>query len=242
MGDMRFIRNIAAYLLAFLLILFFFIPVLIVSGLCRYDKFLFALSRRVLKMVLKITGVKTRVLGLAAIDFSLPMVVICNHLSNLDGPLLISALPFNPRALIKTETRKIPLIGLLLKLADFVFVDRENPLRRQEALIEAVEKIKKKHCSFLVFPEGTRSKDGQTQNFKKGAFMMALKAGVPILPVKISGSHQLLPPGQIGIRAGTIEIELFPPLPLAGIQESKLTPWIQNLRQKIYTDKKHENH
>jgi 1-acyl-sn-glycerol-3-phosphate acyltransferase len=144
--------------------------------------------------------------------------------------------------LIKIESRKIPLIGLALKLADFVFVDRKNPLRRQEALTAAVEKIKKKRYSFLVFPEGTRSKSGQMQNFKKGGFMIALKAGVPILPVKISGSYQLMPPGQIAIKAGTVEIELFPPLALAGIQESKLTEWIQNLQQKIYTDKNHENY
>ena len=242
MKEMQFLRNILAYLLAFLLILLLFIPVLIVSGLCRYDKFLFGLSRCVLKIILKITGVKTRVRGLAAIDFSLPMVVVCNHLSNLDGPLLFSVLPFNPRVLIKTETRKIPLIGLVLNLAGFVFVDRKNPLRRQEALTEAVEMIKKNRYSFLVFPEGTRSRSGQVQNFKKGGFKMALKAGVPILPVKISGSYQLMPPGQIGIKAGTVEIELFSPLTLADIQESKLTEWIQNLRQKIYQDKKHENY
>jgi 1-acyl-sn-glycerol-3-phosphate acyltransferase len=242
MEAMRFLRNILAFLLAFLLTIFLYIPVLIVSGLCRYDKFLFSLSRFVIKMILKITGVKTRVRGLAAIDFSLPMVVVCNHLSNLDGLLLISVLPCNPRVLIKIESRKIPLIGLALKLADFVFVDRKNPLRRQEALTAAVEKIKKKRYSFLVFPEGTRSKSGQMQNFKKGGFMIALKAGVPILPVKISGSYQLMPPGQIAIKAGTVEIELFPPLALAGIQESKLTEWIQNLQQKIYTDKNHENY
>jgi 1-acyl-sn-glycerol-3-phosphate acyltransferase len=180
--------------------------------------------------------------GLAAIDFSLPMVVVCNHLSNLDGPLLFSVLPFNPRVLIKIETRKIPLIGLVLKLAGFVFVDRKNPLRRQEALNEAVKMIIKKHYSFLVFPEGTRSKSGQVQNFKKGGFKIALNAGVPILPVKISGSYQLMPPGQIGIKAGTVVIELFPPLALAGVQESKLTEWIQNLQQKIYQDKKNENY
>jgi len=237
MGDMRFFRNILAYLFAFLLVLLLFVPVLIVSGLCRYDNFLFTLSRFVLKTVLKIAGVKPRIKGMAAIDFSLPMVVVCNHVSNLDGPLLFSFLPFNPRALAKIETRRIPLIGLVLTLADFVFVDRKNPLRRQEALAEAVEKIKKKGYSFLVFPEGTRSKNGQIQNFKKGSFLIALKAGVPILPVKISGSHSLLPPGKIGIRPGTVEIELFPPRFLTGIPEDKLTEWIQDLQQKIYQDK-----
>ena len=242
MNDMRLLRNILAYLFAFLLILLLFMPVLIVSGLCRYDKFLFSLSRGVMKLILKITGVKIRVRGLAAIDFSQPMVMVCNHLSNLDGPLLFSALPCNPRVLIKTEARKIPLIGLVLKLADFVFVDRKSPLRRQEALTAAVALIKKKRYSFLVFPEGTRSKNGQAQNFKKGGFMIALKAGVPVLPVKITGSHQLMPPGRIGIEAGTVEIELFPPLTLAGMQESDLPGLIQNLQQKIYQDENHENH
>ncbi|MCX6554246.1 MAG: lysophospholipid acyltransferase family protein, partial [Candidatus Aminicenantes bacterium] len=210
MNVMRLLRNVAAYLLAFLLVVVLFVPVLIVSGLCRYDKFLYALSRAVMKIVLRIVGVRIRVHGAAGIDFSQPMVMVCNHLSNLDGPLLYSALPSDPRVLIKSEARKIPLIGLVLKLAGFVFVDRKNPRRRQEALNAAVELIKKKGCSFLVFPEGTRSRSGQTQDFKKGGFMIALKAGVPVLPVKISGSHQLMPPGRIAIRAGTVDIECFP--------------------------------
>jgi 1-acyl-sn-glycerol-3-phosphate acyltransferase len=239
---MLFFRNILAYLLAFFMILLLFIPVLIVSGLCRYDKFLFVLSRRVFIIVFKITGVQTRVHGLGNIDFSQPLVMVCNHLSNLDGPLLFSVLPCQPRALIKSEARKIPLIGLGLKLADFVFVERKNPPRRQEALAAAVEKIKKKHYSFLVFPEGTRSKDGLTQNFKKGGFRMASAAGVPVLPIKISGSHQLLPPGRIFIRPGTVDIELFSPLVMPGLRESDLAEWIQNLQNKIYQDNNHENH
>jgi 1-acyl-sn-glycerol-3-phosphate acyltransferase len=136
--------------------------------------------------------------------------------------------------LIKIETRKIPLIGLALEMADFVFVDRKNPLRRQEALNEAVEKINKKNYSFLVFPEVTRSRNGQMQNFKRGGFLMALKAGVPVLPIKISGSHQLLPPGRIVIKSGTVEIEVFSPQVLTGVQESELTEWMQNLQHKIY--------
>jgi 1-acyl-sn-glycerol-3-phosphate acyltransferase len=239
---MRLLRNILAYLLAFILIILLFVPVLVVSGLFRRDEFLYTLSRHGFGMILKITGVKTRVHGPAGIDFSRPLVMVCNHLSNLDGPLLFSALPCRPRALIKSEALRIPLIGLVLKLAGFVFVDRENPQQRQEALSEAVEKIKKKHYTFLVFPEGTRSQDGRIQNFKKGGFKIALAAGVPVLPVKISGSHQLLPPGRIAIKAGTVDIELFSPLAMPGLQESDLDEWIKDLQQKIYQDKNHENH
>lgn len=241
MVGMRLFRNILAFLIAFLLILLILIPVLVISGLFKRDKFLYFQSRLVIKTTLKLLGVRDKVRGLAAVDFSVPQVVICNHLSNLDGPLLLSILPVNPRVLIKTEARKIPLIGWVMKLADFVFVDRSSPQRRQEALTEAIEKIKKKHYSFLVFPEGTRSKDGRVQDFKKGSFLIALRAGVPVLPVKISGTHQLMPPGQKTIGRGTVAIEFFPRQELKNIAESGLTEFMQSLWQKIYADKNHEN-
>ncbi|HUU05934.1 MAG TPA: lysophospholipid acyltransferase family protein [Patescibacteria group bacterium] len=185
---------------------------------------------------------QAKVRGLAAVDFSVPQVVICNHLSNLDGPLLVSVLPVNPRVLIKVEARKIPLIGSVMKLADFVFVDRSSPQRRQEALAEAIEKVKKKRYSFLVFPEGTRSKNGRIQDFKKGSFLIALRAGVPVLPIKISGTHQLMPPGRKTVGRGTVEIEFFPRQELKNIAENKLAEFMKSLQQKFYTDKNHENH
>lgn len=241
MVGMRLFRNILAFFCAILLILFLFVPMVIVSGLCRQDRFLFFLSRFVIRTILKIIGVQAKVRGLAAVDFSVPQVVICNHLSNLDGPLLLSVLPVNPRVLIKAEARKIPLVGWVMKLADFVFIDRSSPHRRQEALAEAIEKIKKKHYSFLVFPEGTRSKDGKTKDFKKGSFLIALRAGVPVLPVKIWGTHQLMPPGQKTVGRGTVEIEFFPRQELKNTAESGLAEFMQSLRQKIYVDKNHEN-
>ncbi|MBE0664924.1 MAG: 1-acyl-sn-glycerol-3-phosphate acyltransferase, partial [Candidatus Aminicenantes bacterium] len=205
MVSMRLSRNILAFLIAFLLIVFSFIPVLIVSGLFKHKKFLFSQSRLVIKTTLTLFGVHVKVRGLAAVDFSVPQVVICNHLSNLDGPLLVSVLPVNPRVLIKAEARKIPLVGWVMKLADFVFVDRSSLQRRQEALAAAIEKVKKMCYSFLVFPEGTRSKDGRMRDFKKGSFLIALRAGVPVLPVKISGTHQLMPAGRKTVGAGTVE-------------------------------------
>jgi 1-acyl-sn-glycerol-3-phosphate acyltransferase len=242
MIGMRLFRNILAFLIAFLLILLIFIPVLIVSGLFKHDKFLFSQSRLVIKTTLKILGVQAKVRGLATVDFSVPQVVICNHLSNLDGPMLVGVLPVNPRVLIKTEARRIPLVGWVMKLADFVFVDRSSPQRRQEALAEAIEKIKKKRYSFLVFPEGTRSKDGRIQDFKKGGFLIALRAGAPVLPVKISGTYQLMPPGQKTVGRGTVEIEFFPRQELKDTTESGLTEFMQSLQQKIYGDKNHETH
>jgi len=234
MGDMRLIRNILAYILAFALILLFFFPVLLISGLLKRDGFLYASARLVIRAILKVLGVKTEVRGFRAADFSRPPVVICNHLSNLDGPMLLSVLPVNPRVLIKAEARKIPLVGWVMRLADFVFVDRSSPQRRQEALAEACEKISKKRYSFLVFPEGTRSKSGVMQDFKKGSFLIAARAGAPLLPVKISGTRDLLPPGRATCGSGTVTIDFFPLQEPGKMPESELPGWIRNLQQTYY--------
>jgi len=242
MVGMRLLRNILAFLLALLLILLLFIPVLIVSGLFKHDKFLFSQSRLVIRTTLRLLGVKANVRGLDAVDFSVPQVVICNHLSNLDGPLLVSVLPVDPRVLIKAEARNIPIVGWIMKLADFVFVDRSSPQRRQEAMAEAIAKIKSRGYFFLVFPEGTRSRDGRIQEFKRGSFLIAQRAGVPVLPVRISGTYPLMAPGRKTVGRGTVEIEFLPSRDLTSIPESALAGFIKDLQEKIYTDHNHEDH
>jgi len=121
-----------------------------------------------------------------------------------------------------------------MRLADFVFVDRSSPQRRQEALAEACEKISKKRYSFLVFPEGTRSKSGVMQDFKKGSFLIAARAGAPLLPVKISGTRDLLPPGRATCGSGTVTIDFFPLQEPGKMPESELPGWIRNLQQTYY--------
>jgi len=234
MEDMRLIRNILAYILAFLLILLLFFPVLIVSGLFKRDEFIYSSARIVIRAILWVLGVKVEPRGLRAADFSRPPVVICNHLSNLDGPLLLTVLPVNPRVLIKAEARKIPLVGWVMGLADFVFVDRSSPQRRQEALAEAIEKISKKRYSFLVFPEGTRSKNGAMQDFKKGSFLIAARSGAPLLPVRISGTRALLPPGRKTCGSGRVTVDFFPLRELAGRPDSELPDLIRGLQREIY--------
>jgi 1-acyl-sn-glycerol-3-phosphate acyltransferase len=235
---MRLLRNILALLSASLLILLLFIPVLVISGLFKRDGFIYTAGRLVIRAALKILGVKTLVRGLDTIDFSVPPIIVSNHLSNLDGPLLMTVLPVNPRVLIKAEVRKVPMVGWVMKLADFVFVDRSSAPRRQEALAEAIEKIQRKRYSFLVFPEGTRSRDGTMRDFKKGSFLIALKAGVPVLPVKISGTRRLWPRERKTCGRGSVEIDFFPLLDLGNVAESELSGFVKSMQQKIYADEK----
>lgn len=233
---MRLIRNILAFLLATLLILLLFLPVLVIAGLFRRVGFIYSSARLVIGAALAVLGVRTDVHGLDAVDRAQPPVIVSNHLSNLDGPLLVRTLPLDPRVLIKAEARRIPLVGWVMKLADFVFVDRSSAAQRQEALEEAIGKIRDKRCPFLVFPEGTRSRDGSMQEFKKGGFLIARRAGVPVLPVRISGTRRLLPPGRITCGAGTVRIDIFPPLDLGGVAESELAGWVRSTQQKYYAE------
>jgi len=236
MGDMRLIRNILAFLVACLLILLLFLPVAVVSGLLGRDEFIYSTSRFVIRIALGILGVRAVVRGLDSAAFAASPVIICNHLSNLDGPLLVSILPVDPRVLIKAEARKIPLIGWIMKLADFVFVDRSSALHRQAALNEAIAKIREKRYSFLVFPEGTRSRSGVPQDFKKGSFVMAQRAGVPVLPVRVTGTYRLLPPGRKTCSRGTVEVDFFPLVNLGDTAESGLPGLVKDLQQKIYKE------
>jgi 1-acyl-sn-glycerol-3-phosphate acyltransferase len=234
MEDMQLIRNILAFLASCLLILLLFLPVAVVSGLLGRDAFIYSTARFVIRTTLKILGVRAVVRGLDSAAFAASPVIICNHRSNLDGPLLVSILPVDPRVLIKAEARRIPLIGWVMKLADFVFVDRSSAMRRQEALNAAIAKIREKRYSFLVFPEGTRSRSGETLDFKKGGFVMAQKAGVPVLPVRITGTYPLLPPGRKTCGRGTVEVDFFPLVNLGDTAESGLPGLIRGLQKKIY--------
>jgi 1-acyl-sn-glycerol-3-phosphate acyltransferase len=234
---MRLLRNFLALLLVLPLILLLVVPVLVVAGVFRREAFIYSAARLVIRTALAALGVRPLVRGLDAVDFSRPPLIVCNHLSNLDGPLLVSVLPLDPRVLVKAEARRLPLVGWIMALAGFVFVERDNAARRQEALAEAVERMRRTRCPFLVFPEGTRSRDGAPGDFKKGSFVIALRAGAPVLPVRISGSDRLLPPGRRTCGAGTVTVEFFPLLDLGGIAESDMAGFVRDVQRKIYGEK-----
>lgn len=230
---MRLTRNILAFLLASVLILLLFLPVALISGVGGRRDFIFSSGRLVVGATLCVLGVRTVTRGLDAVDWSRPPVIVSNHLSNLDGPLLVLTLPVNPRALVKAEARRVPLVGWILKLAGFVFVDRSSAAHRQEALAEAVDKITRTRSPFLVFPEGTRRRGGAARDFKKGSFVIARRAGAPVLPVRISGTERLLPPGSRTCAAGTVEIEFFPQLDPGGVAETELAAFARNVQNTI---------
>jgi len=159
-------------------------------------------------------------------------VFMPNHLSNLDAPVLFHALPSDFKALVKKELFKVPFLGTTMRLAGLISVDRSDRERSKEAVSQAVEALKGGQ-SFLIFPEGTRSRTGELGEFKKGAFIAAMEAGSRIVPVAVKGTERLLPRGGMRIRPGTVSVTVLEPVDAAAYRENDRDRLIADVRGRI---------
>lgn len=134
-----------------------------------------------------------------------PYLFICNHQSMFDGFMIGTALPYHFSAVGKKEAFSIPIFGLIIKRLGIISIDRKNHDNSMAGISEAVKKIKS-GIPVIIFPEGTRTKDGLVASFKKGAFRLALDSQAIIVPVGISGSYNCQPAGSWLIRPGVLKI------------------------------------
>lgn len=205
------LRTILGGLAAAVFILFLF-PVLAASVLLSLRQPLFAYSKALLGVIFAAAGIKADVSGLENIDRQASYVFMSNHLSLIDGPLLFFLIPQPVRVIIKKQAFRIPVLGLSMLFAGFVPVDRKGTRQGRRAIDHAARLMRAKGFSFLIFPEGTRSRDGRLQPFKRGGFFLALEAGAPVVPVSVSGSFKVMRRGSPFIRPGRIRIRFHPPL------------------------------
>jgi len=139
-----------------------------------------------------------------------------NHLSYFDPPALVVALGRPVRFLAKKSLLSIPLFGWAMRRAGDIAIDRGNPRAASRTLAQAAE-LARAGASLVIFPEGGRSPDGALQPFLSGAFRLAIQAQIPVVPVAIHGSRDVLPPGSLFIRGGIIRIAIGAPIPTAGL-------------------------
>lgn len=167
------------------------------------------------RMALWLAGVRLDVRGRDKIPQGHAVVFMPNHQSNCDPP---AALAFLPPVLVlaKREFFRVPILGRAMRLRGFIPVERKNRERAIAAVEKAVDALKAGY-SFMAYPEGTRSPDGRLQPFKKGVFVMAIKAAAPIVPISISGSGKIMRKGEVRIRPGTIRITVHDPVPTEGL-------------------------
>ncbi len=139
-------------------------------------------------------------------------IVMANHVSNLDPPVLIPLMPLHMVIYVKAKLMRIPVLGYAMRLAGFIPVQRDGTVEGARASsAEALRALQQQRC-VVVFPEGTRSRDGALLPFKKGPFFLAMESGVPVTPVSIAGTAALLPKGSKSLRRGTVTVTVHPSL------------------------------
>jgi len=168
--------------------------------------------------VLLISGIKLDVTGLENIDKSKTYVFVSNHASQYDIVVLQRTIPNRMAMIFKKELAKIPFFGWQLVMGPYVMIDRENYEKAMKSIEEAKEKMKRKNISIVVFAEGTRSKTGEIQPFKRGAFRLATQVGYPIIPTTVNGSNKIMPKGTYKLRRGTIKVHFDKPIESEGVK------------------------
>lgn len=159
----------------------------------------------------KLIGVKIDVRGRENFDPNGTYIYMCNHVSNLDPPIVIPLTPRRTSVMVKKEVFRIPILAKAMRMASFVEVDRSN----RDAAIASVERgvdVLKTGVNISVFPEGTRSRDGKLLPFKKGPFHLAMESGVSIIPMTIHGTETLMPKGDWKIKGGTVSVVFHAPV------------------------------
>lgn len=165
--------------------------------------------------VLALAGVRLEVAPLPDLDWSKPYIFVMNHQSMLDIPAAFASLPTQLRFLAKHSLAYVPFLGWYMTFTRMVFVDRRNRTKAMESLRDAGARIRQ-GASLLTYPEGTQSRTGALQSFKRGAFVVALEAQVPIVPVAISGTAAALRSGSLRLRGGTVHLKVGAPIPTQG--------------------------
>ena len=163
------------------------------------------------RVLLFIAGVKLEIEGLEKIDPKGSYVFVSNHVSYMDTPVVLGHIPLQFRFLAKKSLFSIPLLGYHLKRAGHIPVPRENPRAAIQAMSEAAKAIRDRGVSILIFPEGGRSLTG-LKPFKEGAAYIAIKAGVPVIPLCLKGTLEVLPLGSLNVRPGRVLLRVGDPV------------------------------
>ncbi len=166
------------------------------------------------RAVLRVTGISVKTIGFDKIDPSKPYVFVSNHASMFDITAVVVGVNRYLRFLVKKEIARVPVFGWATARAH-IMIDRERGQEAVRSLKRAVQRISLGE-SAILFAEGTRTRDGNLQPFKRGAFVLAIESDVPVVPLTILGSYEIMKKGSIGLRKGEITIVVDSPIDVAG--------------------------
>lgn len=222
-----------------LLPLIFFVTVVyamsvIVHMLLFRDKTVFyRYARSWSRMLLRVAGVTVIVRGQEHLDATVRYVYVANHSSLFDIPVVLACVPDNIRIMYKRELNKIPVFGWCLALSPFIPLDRADG-RDALAKLDATIASMRDGTAVLVFPEGTRSEDGMLGDFKRGAFVLAARSGMPIVPLAILGSAAILPARKVQLNKGTVTLVISEPMQSLGTSRADEMKMLSNVRSVLH--------
>jgi 1-acyl-sn-glycerol-3-phosphate acyltransferase len=226
------VRSIATYVGVSLYVLIVAPPGMLLAILFGWKDVLYVLGHVGVRLGLALSGIRVRVAGAQNVPHNRAAVFCSNHQSNVDPPILFDALHPRMHILYKAEIDAIPILARSFRLGGFIPIDRRN----KEAALRAIEtgaaSIRAGN-SFLIFPEGTRSRTADLLPFKKGGFVMALKAQAPIVPVAVQGGRAAMRKGSSIIRPVTVSIRVGEPIETAGLALENRDALIARTRQRI---------
>jgi 1-acyl-sn-glycerol-3-phosphate acyltransferase len=177
----------------------------------RRGHFSHACARAWSWLILKTTSVNVTVEGVERLTPGTTYIFVANHQSHYDTPVIFSSLPYPLRIIAKDSLARFPVLGWHLKRGGHLFVDRRNPdhqgiLKRWRALVS-------EGLSLIIYAEGTRSPDGRVARFKAGSFLLAIEAGLPVVPLAVVGTRKVMPKGRLQTEPGDVRLVVHDPIP-----------------------------
>jgi len=181
---------------------------------------------------LRVAGVRLQISGLEHVLRDRPQILFSSHSSFADICVLASVLPVQFRWLARKEIFRVPFIGWHLARSGHLKIDRGDRESAVRLLSEAAEKVRG-GINLLVFPEGTRSPDGTLRSFKKGVFHLAIDAGVPIVPIRLLGTHRIMPKGTRQLNPSDVSLRVGPPLDASNLGRADLERLMERVRSAM---------
>ena len=226
------VRSIATYVGVSLYVLIVAPPGMLLAILFGWKDVLYVLGHVGVRLGLALSGIRVRVAGAQNVPRDRAAVFCSNHQSNVDPPILFDALHPRMHILYKAEIDAIPILARSFRLGGFIPIDRRNKESALRAIEVGARSIRAGN-SFLIFPEGTRSRTADLLPFKKGGFVMALKAQAPIVPVAVQGGRDAMRKGSSIIRPVIVSIRVGEPIETAGLALENRDALIKTTRQRI---------
>jgi 1-acyl-sn-glycerol-3-phosphate acyltransferase len=226
------VRSALTYLAISIYVLLVGPPALLAAALFDARLLVHFLGRQGVRLAMITSGIRYRVEGREHDPVGRAAIFCGNHQSNVDAPLLFIVLRPGLRAIFKAEMQKLPVLGRAMLAAGLLPVDRHDP-DRARATVDRATDFLKRGDSFMVFPEGTRSRTGELLPFKKGSFVMAIAAQAPVVPVAIVGARAAMSKGSFVIRPVQIRVRIGEPVETAGMTPADREQLITEVRGRI---------